>query len=162
MCQFAKYDWLSEANHGLRKDLEDKALLFPYFDSVSLALSSSEDSIKNRMFDTLEESVLEIEELKNELSMIQMTQSNSGRDRWDTPEFVIGTGRKSKMRKDRYSALLMANMAARTIQRTPTQEAYNFYGGFATGRDAHGKQKDPDEKMYYGPSWFTENMKDVY
>ena len=25
MCQFAKYDWLAEANHGLRKDLEAKA-----------------------------------------------------------------------------------------------------------------------------------------
>ena len=64
------------------------------------------------------------------------------------------------MRKDRYSALLMANMAARTIQRTPTQEAYNFYGGFATGGN-YNKQ-NPDEKLYVGPSWFTENMKDVY
>ena len=37
MCQFAKYDWLAEANHGLRKDFEDKLVLFPDFDSVSLA-----------------------------------------------------------------------------------------------------------------------------
>jgi hypothetical protein len=29
LCQFAKYEWLSEANHGMRKDLEDKMLLFP-------------------------------------------------------------------------------------------------------------------------------------
>ena len=28
MCQFAKYDWLAEANHGMRKDFEDKVLLF--------------------------------------------------------------------------------------------------------------------------------------
>ena len=27
----------------------------------------------------------------------------------------------------------MANMAARTLQRTPTQAEYQFYGGFATG-----------------------------
>jgi hypothetical protein len=159
MCQFAKHEWLAEANHGMRKDFEDKALVFPFFDTVSLGLSDAEDSFKNRMYDTLEECVLEIEELKNELSMIQMTQTASGRDRWDTPEFVVGTGKKSKMRKDRYSALLMANMAARTIQRTPTQEMYNFYGGFATG--GHYK-KEAEQKMYSGPSWFTDSMKDVY
>lgn len=159
MCQFARYEWLAEANHGMRKDFEDKVLIFPHFDSVSLGLSTSEDNIKNRIYDTLEECVLEIEELKNELSMIQMTQTNSGRDRWDTPEVIVGTGRKSKVRKDRYSALLMANMASRVLQRTPSQEIYNFYGGFATG--GHFK-KTPEERMYSGPSWFTDNMKDVY
>ena len=159
MCQFAKYDWLAEANHGMRKDFEDKALLFPDFDSLSLVISEHQDTEKGRMFDTLEECILDIEELKDELAMIQMTQTSAGRDRWDTPQVVIGTGRKSKIRKDRYSALLMANMAARVIQRTPEQAAYNFYGGFATG----GHQpKGKNEKMYSGPSWFSENMKDVY
>jgi hypothetical protein len=105
---------------------------------------------------------MDIEELKDELSMIQMTQTSNGRDRWDTPEVIVGTGKKSKMRKDRYSALLMANMAARVLQRTPTQEAYNFYGGFATGR-GDGEQKSYDnEKLYNGPSWFADQMKDVY
>mgnify|MGYP003964711339 CR=1 FL=1 len=158
MCQFAKYDWLAEANHGMRKDFEDKALLFPDFDSLSLVISEQQDTEKARMFDTLEECVLDIEELKDELSMIQMTQTSAGRDRWDTPQIVVGTGRKSKMRKDRYSALLMANMAARVIQRTPEQAAYNFYGGFATG----GHKPKSTDKLYTGPSWFSENMKDVY
>ena len=158
MCQFAKYDWLAEANHGMRKDFEDKVLLFPTFDPLSLSISEHEDSLKGRMFDTLEECILDIEELKDELSMIQMTQTSNGRDRWDTPEVVIGTGKKSKMRKDRYSSLLMANMAARVMQRTPTQEAYQFYGGFATG----GYHDRANEKLYSGPSWFADNMKDVY
>ena len=158
MCQFAKYDWLAEANHGMRKDFEDKVLLFPFFDPLSLTLSEHDDTMKSRMFATLEECVLDIEELKDELSMIQMTQTASGRDRWDTPEVVIGTGRKSKMRKDRYSALLMANMSARIIQRTPEQSEYQFYGGFATG----GHKNKTDDKMYNGPSWFADNMKDVY
>ena len=159
MCQFAKYDWLAEANHGMRKDFEDKVLLFPSFDSASLAISEHEDNTKGRMFDTLEECVLDIEELKDELSMIQMSQTSAGRDRWDTPQVVVGTGKKSKMRKDRYSALLMANMAARIIQRTPEQEAYQFYGGFATGG---GEKTKTSEKLYNGPSWFSDNMKDVY
>lgn len=158
MCQFAKYEWLAEANHGMRKDFEDKVLLFPFFDTLSIDISSHEDNIKSRMFDTLEECVLDIEDLKDELSMIQMTQTAAGRDRWDTPEVVIGTGKKSKIRKDRYSALLMANMAARIIHRTPTQAEYQFYGGFATG----GYMPKGSDKLYSGPSWFTDAMKDVY
>ncbi len=158
MCQFAKYDWLSEANHGLRKDFEDKVLLFPFFDAVSLDISEHQDNMKARMFDTLEECVLDIEELKDELAMIQMTATASGRDRWDTPQVVVGTGKKSKMRKDRYSSLLMANMAARVLQRTPEQADYNFYGGFATG----GHKPKTTDKLYNGPSWFADNMKDVY
>jgi len=158
MCQFAKYDWLSEANHGLRKDFEDKVLLFPFFDAVSLDIASHQDGVKSRTFDTLEECVLDIEELKDELAMIQMTTTASGRDRWDTPQVVVGTGKKSKMRKDRYSSLLMANMAARVLQRTPEQADYNFYGGFATG----GHKPKTTDKLYNGPSWFADNMKDVY
>lgn len=158
MCQFAKYDWLAEANHGMRKDFEDKVLLFPFFDSISLAVSEHQDDIKGRSFDTLEECVMDIEELKDELSMIQMTQTSNGRDRWDTPEVIVGTGKKRKMRKDRYSSLLMANMAARKIERTPTQAEYKFYGGFATG--GHDNKKDKD--FYTGPSWFADHMKDVY
>tara|TARA_B100001123_G_C15339220_1_gene1034077 strand:+ start:46 stop:1743 length:1698 start_codon:yes stop_codon:yes gene_type:complete len=160
MCQFAKYEWLAESNHGLRKDFEDKVLLFPFFDSVSLGLSNAEDALKSRMFDTLEECVMDIEELKDELSMIQMTQTPSGRDRWDTPEVVVGTGKKSKMRKDRYSALLMANMAARVLQRMPTPQEYNFYGGFATAGEDY-KSKEPED-YFSGPNWFTDNMKDIY
>ena len=115
MCQFAKYDWLAEANHSLRKDFEDKAILFPRFDAITVGLSNAEDGLKGRMFDTLEECVMEIEELKDELAMIQMTQTANGRDRWDTPEVVVAAGKKSKMRKDRYSTLIMANMAGRQI-----------------------------------------------
>jgi hypothetical protein len=158
MCQFAKYDWLSESNHGMRKDFEDKALLFPRFDPLTLTISGHEDDTKGRMFDTLEECILDIEELKDELAMIQMTQTSAGRDRWDTPEVVVGTGKKSKIRKDRYSALLMANMAARTLQRLPTQAEYQFYGGFATG----GYMPKTEDKLYNGPSWFADQMKDVY
>ena len=161
MCQFAKYDWLAEANHGLRKDFEDKALLFPFFDAISLGLSSSEDVLKNRLYDTLEDCVMDIEELKDELSMIQMTQTPSGRDRWDTPEVIVGAGKKSKMRKDRYSALLMANMAGRILQRLPTAEEYKFYGGFANPGESYKSKKNTGE-MYSGPNWFTDNMKDVY
>jgi len=158
LCQFAKYEWLSEANHGLRKDLEDKMLLFPMFDPVTLGIAAAEDGLKGRNYDTLENCVMEIEELKDELAMIQISQTTAGRDKWDTPETIIGTGKKGKMRKDRYSALLMANMSARTIARLPDPVSYNFYGGFATIE----KEKNPTGKLYDGPSWYVDKMKDVY
>lgn len=161
MCQFAKYDWLAGANHGLRKDFEDKAILFPMWDVISLDISNTEDGIKGRMYDTLEECVLDIEELKDELSMIQMTQTTSGRDRWDTPEVIVAAGKKTKMRKDRYSALIMANMAARIIARTPTPEEYRFYGGFASSVPQDSKQKK-STNLFAGPNWFTDNMNDIY
>ena len=70
MCQFAKHEWLAEANHGMRKDFEDKVLVFPFFDAISIGLSSEQDNLKNRTHDTLEDCVLEIEQLKDELAMI--------------------------------------------------------------------------------------------
>jgi len=157
MCQFAKYDWYSEANHGLRKDLEDKALLFPRFDPVTIGLSIEEDKANNRLYDTLEDCVLEIEELKSELSLIEITQTSNGRDRWDTPEVKLGIGKKKRMRKDRYSSLLMANMAARSISAEVKQAPYIGYGGFATTETS--KSSGPD---YIGPAWFTDAMKNIY
>jgi hypothetical protein len=64
------------------------------------------------------------------------------------------------MRKDRYSALLMANMAGRIIMKTPTQEEYKFYGGFATWGDDYKNKTNED--LYSGPNWFTDNVKDIY
>jgi hypothetical protein len=157
MCQFAKYDWYSEANHGLRKDLEDKHLLFPRFDPIVIGLSIEEDKVNNRTYDTLEDCVLEIEELKNELSLIEITQTSNGRDRWDTPEVKVGTGRKKRMRKDRYSSLIMANMAARLISSEVKQAPYVSYGGFASMETT--KIEGPD---FTGPLWFTDGMKNVY
>ena len=91
--------------------------------------------------------------------MIQMTQTSNGRDRWDTPEVVVGAGKKSKMRKDRYSSLIMANMAARTLSRLPEPATYEFYGGFATISDT---KKEKNKDLFNGPNWFVENMKNVY
>jgi hypothetical protein len=158
MCQFAKYDWYSDANHGLRKDLEDKILLFPRFDPITIGLSIEEDKANNRLYDTLEDCVLEIEELKNELSLIEVSESVNGRMRWDTPEIKIGVGRKQRMRKDRYSALVMANMAARSMNFEEKQMTYQGYGGFAS----RSNNTKGDGATFTGPNWFTSKMDNLY
>ena len=158
LCQFAKADWLAEANHGLRKDFEDKLVALPYFDSVSLGLSFEHDKAEGRIYDTLEDCVMEIEELKNELAMIIMTQTTTGRERWDTPEIKVASGKKDRLRKDRYSALIMANMSARRLLFAKPPIQYESTGGFA---QSSGFNRD-DGPLYHGPQWWTQKMQDIY
>lgn len=158
MCQFANYEWYSEANHGLRKDLENKTILFPRFDPITIGLSIEEDSANNRLYDTLEDCVMEIEELKNELSMIEITQSVNGRERWDTPEVKVGVSKKKRLRKDRYSALIMANLSARKIDIDAKPSEYHSYGGFSSRSE--GKRQEG--ATYEGPNWFTSKINNLY
>jgi len=157
LCQFARADWLAEANHGLRKDFEDRVVLFPYFDSVSLGIALEADNASGRCYDTLEDCVMEIEELKDELSMIIMTQTSTGRERWDTPEVKTGTGRKSRLRKDRYSSLIMANMSARLVL-VEREMPDHAFGGFAE----HNASMFDNDKLFQGPAWFTDKTQDLY
>lgn len=155
LCNFAKYEWLREANHGLRKCFEDKELLFPRFDPILIGISINDDMINNRKLDTLEDCMMEIEELKNELCIIEVTTTVNGRDRWDVPEIKIGVGKKERMHKDRYSALLMANAGAKSFNIKPIELVFE-YGGVA---QSFGNTKGVE---YIGPSWFTEGIKGVY
>ena len=138
LVQFARADWTSQANHGLRKDLEDRLLLFPRFDNLTLGLALDKegkdivDSNLDNVYDSVSECILEIEELKNELTTIVMTQTSTGassRDRWDTPEVKLQNGKKGRLRKDRYSSLVIANMIARQINRTLDPVSYDIVGG---------------------------------
>ncbi len=167
MVQFAKADWIAQANHGLRKDLEDKVLLFPRFDNLTLGLALEKegtnviDSSLENLYDNASDCILEIEELKNELTTIVMTQTSTGanaRDRWDTPEVKLQNGKKGRLRKDRYSSLLIANMMSRTVKRPENTPKFDNIGGNL--RDI-GKQSGD---MYKGPEWFTSsvNSEDIY
>jgi hypothetical protein len=164
LVQFARAEWTAQANHGLRKDLEDKALLFPRFDNLTLGLAIEMEGkdilntdLSSPLYDSLSECILEIEELKNELTTIVMTHTSGAsgsRDRWDTPEVKTANGRKGRLRKDRYSALVIANMLARQMNRTLSAPEYNIIG--RSGRDV-GKITG---QLYKGPEWFTASAND--
>ena len=163
LIQFAKADWTSQANHGLRKDLEDKVLLFPRFDNLTLGLALEQEGKDilgtdlNPIYDSVSECITEIEELKNELTTIVMTQTSTGpnaRDRWDTPEVKLTNGKRGRLRKDRYSALVIANMIARQMHRTLKGMTYDVVGGNRSDMVQH--QGD----MYKGPKWFTDSAND--
>ena len=90
--------------------MEDKVLLFPRFDTLSLSLMSEKDKISFkqlkdrvgesnalRLYDTLEDAVMEIEELKNELVTVVVSITAGGRERFDTPEIKMNTGKKGSV-----------------------------------------------------------------
>jgi intein/homing endonuclease len=151
LVNFSIAQWVREANHGMRKDFEDKVLLFPQMDTVSLAEAAVEDEILKRVYDTLEDCVMEIEDLKDELATIVHTQTpGTGRDHWDTPKIKLPGKKEGRLRKDRYTALLMANAVARKIQRHEEEPSYNASGGFV------GSIPKQTGKLYdYGPEWFV-------
>lgn len=164
LINFARAEWVAEANHGLRFDFESKTLLFPQYDSVVLGTAIEQDKITGRvkadkneveaLYDTLENCFLEIEELKDELATIVHTQSGATlRDRWDTPEVKMAGGKKGRLRKDRYSSLLMANMVARQLARVATHTDYQIYGGFATDLVKHKERSRPNRK-HRNPEWY--------
>lgn len=154
MCHFANAEYTAEANHGLRKDFEDKICLFPMSnDTLTLAIAWEADETAGRTVDTYEDCFNEIEELKEELATIVHTQNpGSNRDRWDTPEIKLPGSRKGRLRKDRYSALVMANMAARRIQRKPVEVPYENYGGFV----GQVKTQKGGQNYISGPAWFVD------
>jgi hypothetical protein len=155
----------SEMNHAMLKDLETKALVFPAFDTVEMAkaavLNIQEEMdyeeyvrIENEVstiYDTYEDILNEIEELKNEMETIVVTKSQGGNEMFDVPSNKVGNTKKGRLRKDRYSALLYGNWIARNLDKELAQEnTAHFYknSGGVAGRDIF-KAKD-NAPAYFG------------
>ena len=161
MVNFASAEWVSTANHGLKFDFETKRTIFPFFDSLSLELADlGGDCTTGDYSDTLENVIFEIEELKDELTTIVQTQTDvSGRERFSTPEIKLEGNRKGRLRKDRYSALLMANAVARKMLAPELNPIIRSGGGFASNIRGNVSNNAP---MYaQAPEWFAKGMKDA-
>jgi hypothetical protein len=158
LIQFADSKWVETANHGLKKDFLDKVCLFPNIDGIDYIMANLEDEAKGRLYDRLEDCIYDINELKNELSTIIITRTPSGRDRWDTPEIKLPGQKKGRLRKDRYSALLMANSIARLIQRTPEKGQPTTEVGWAQP----GEKLEVSGPSFVGPNWATKILNDLY
>jgi hypothetical protein len=153
MVQFANSEFVVKANHWLKKDFETRSTLFPEFNSIEIALAIENDKVTGRTHDTLEDAVMDIEELKDELSTIQHSQTPQGRDKWDTPEIKEPGGKKSRLRKDRYTALIIANIIAHIMSKEITPPQYHCAGGFV-GQD----RKKNEGAMYVGPDHIVSKM----
>lgn len=166
MVNFASAEYTSFANHSMKKDFEDKILLFPRFNPAISAVAAAMNKINMRqdsgesingvrLYDSYEDTIEEIEELKKELSQIVITRTAMGRERWDTPDIKISGTEKGKMRKDRYSALVMANAAARKMSGPNYIPKYDVMGLMNKQEAGHGKD-------FIGPAWITNQLNDLY
>ena len=83
--------------------------------------------------------------------MSQTSTGVGGRDRWDTPDIKLPNGKKGKLRKDRYSALVIANMLARQYSRSSEPVNFEIIGSNLR----QGNKRQDDSELYKGPTWFT-------
>ena len=142
----------AEANVALHKSFETKRLLFPAFDVVKMQASIVAEKAINIIFDTYEECVINIEELKNELCTIQMSATITGKEKFDTPNVVMagaveGRQRKGRLKKDRYTALLLGHKYVYDTDTKPVEDIdYEDVAG-----NFKKVQTNPSEGMYIGP-----------
>jgi hypothetical protein len=155
LATFADAKWFSAANHGMKKDMEDQVLIFPSFDALDLGLAIEQDKLEDRVVDTIQDCVEEVELLKDELCTIVMQQTTAGREQFVTPEEVTN-GSKRRQKKDRYSSLVIANMAARILQNDDTVPIQSHIGGFA------GKTKAGSGPMFYGNEYVNAQLTEAY
>lgn len=153
MVNFAKQEYMSSSNHGLKKDFEDKICLFPEYNPAILAAYSN---LGFGYAEEMEDCIEDIEELKKELTQIVVTTTANGRERFDTPEVKISGSEKSRARKDRYSALLMANMSCRT-----DYHEENDYSSRSIEQMANRSMERRDVDII-GPAWLVDRYKGMY
>lgn len=168
---FSDAKWVSDANHGMKFDFEQKRLLFPRYDAIEVAsmLEEAGQAAKRQhvqgrralnAYDSPEDIMFNIEELKDELATIIHTQTGTAmRDHFDTPEVKGEGGKKGRQRKDRYSALLMANKVARDME---NEDAPVVFVGGGAAKSLAGKKSEGSQRPYAaGPTWWTNAMPDL-
>lgn len=153
-------EWNSEANYSMKKDMENKMLRFPFSDEISYALAEYYDhdmGDHKSMYDTLDDCIFEIEELKKELTTITVTETGSGREKFGTPENKSQIHKKGRLKKDRFSALLLANWVGRTmipdIAEYDNPNTYNL-SGFITSKNTG--------RLFTGNSKVVRKLEDLY
>lgn len=133
---FQKTEWRKKAHYGLREDILSKTTIFPQYDGSIIEVSSVEDEENGKVFDTLEDCYLEIEQCKQETTLIQHTQTDGGTEKWGVPR-VVGMDAeqvKKVLKRDRFTSLLLSNWGCRYLKeegsypQSPTEEPF---GGVA-------------------------------
>ena len=134
MIQFSDSVWRKEAHWGLKKDLMDRLILFPYYDGADIELESINKSSNNSFPDTLSDNYDEILQLKTEMTFIRYNQTTNAQESWDIPKLkgVNAEAIKKTLKKDRFTSLLLANWARRLVidsRGGPSPYINNSYGG---------------------------------
>lgn len=159
MVQFSNATWYSAAHFSLQHDLYHRRIAFPYGTSSRTLTNNRQESLKEVILD-------EIFKAKIEMNSIVQTQTATGKNHFDVPELRDKT-LKSKMRKDRFSAILIGAYIARSfIGVNPVSQMPVKAPPGDTVRNLVGPPVKPDEtteimgfNVYGGQSdWFEGNV----
>jgi len=117
MINFSSVEWRKESHHGLQKDISDCTLLFPHVDMAEIAKTKFVDPQTHNV-ETLEDVFLEIEQGKYEMIMIKYSLTSNNQEKWDVPDAMTfnAQGEKQKLKRDRFTSILLANWAGRKKQ----------------------------------------------
>ncbi len=133
MIQFQNNEWRVNSHHGLRKDLLDMKVLFPEYDGAAIESGNVHDSITGKVFDTAEGCYYEIEQCKQETILIRHSRTVNGAEKWDVPK-IMGLDAehvRKQLKRDRFTALLLANWGCRLVQEERPYDGEAFTGGSA-------------------------------
>lgn len=134
--------WIADANFNMRASMEHKKLLLPDLNLADRYIKPEED--KSDIEDTM---LFEFLKLVDELQSIIMTATKTGVLHFDTKE--------NHMKKDRYSALLLAHSAAYGFIKSGFDVVELAEGGFL-GRD--GKLMDVEEKYEWNETRIIDDI----
>lgn len=150
MVEFSNYQWRREAHYGLKKDIMDKKLVFPQYDLAAIEAANASDR-GGTSFDTVEDCYLELEQCKSETMMIRHTSTATGQEKWDVPRMlgIDSEEMRKRLKKDRFTSLLLANWAARLVIAPVIGEPRNDEGVLA--------QAAPKNYASYAPCVVTYN-----
>lgn len=168
LVKFQDYQWVSTANHTMKRDLENKNLLFPQYDPYAIVASeelagknTGFERLKNVKFlegetleDTIEAMHDEIEMLKKEMTSIVRTETAGGRERWGLPVKKGETiaSQNTQFKKDRYSAILIANAIANEVKKSRDSDTTpdKLMHGVLAEKSRTRKNSSSGGNMYYG------------
>lgn len=149
MMEFSDYSWRCNAHYGLKKDIIDKKVIFPYFDLAEVEAQNLSSSKQGKSYDTVEDCYLEIEQCKKETTFIKHQMTPLGQEKWDVPKIagLDAEELRKTLKRDRFTSLLLSNWAARTfLEENKVQKERDE----AIGEAAHRVQVNPNDRAYMG------------
>jgi hypothetical protein len=148
--EFSSREWYESAHFNLLKDITTMSQIFPAYDAVGVEqarMSAAEDELDDMSLENIQ---YEIEECKYQTTLIQEQTTAKGNKTWDLPRIkgVVTEGIKTRLRKDHFTSLLLANDAARSLLNTVETPQKHTFGGFSSKEAL--SQRGESSQMYQG------------
>ena len=150
--EFSSREWYEASHFNLLKDITTMTILFPEYDAYSIEQSKLLDLDEGNEY-SVENILGEVEECKYQTTLIQEQTTPKGMKKWDLPKIkgVVTENIKTRLRKDHFTSLLLANDAARCANQTVDTQEMQTFGGYSSKYIVRNNIKS--DNMYQGPGF---------